>query len=586
MTCYLESIAPHDFPGGGGFSICNYTLSMLYKENLVCNNYWTVGNDNMPLIRYLGCTMTLYTQPEVDYLFYYNNSYPMVANKLTYMSTHPQIMLQTKHVKVIRCRKYTKNRRPFKKFFISPPSQMQNKWYFQHDLADIPLLQTMCTVCSLDRTFLHANAISTTMGFISLDVTQIQNHNFTDVGTTGYLPIHNEKLFAAPGAHPKIETIPIGDLIFLGNTDSNQEGTPIKSIPNSGSFQNKILKALTQPGFQGNPFYKEYLHPDTVIVKTTLSTGDLQTNYTNTTDKLKPAHFSIKQPLTINCRYNPFADKGTDNKVYLLKTSVSPHSDDWTPPGDADLIWSNLPLWLLTWGFLDYQKKCGTLSQIDTNTILVIASPYIQPKDRKIYVPIDYNFTVGSSPYENQHLIPSDYFKWHPKVRFQVQTVNNIGCTGPFTVKLPENISCEAHVGYKFHFKIGGEPAPMSILTNPSDQPKYNIPNNLLQTTSLQNPTTPIESYLWKFDERRGQLTKKAAQRITTDWETEKTLFSITDPSTYCPTTSKKEIQTTDSSTSEEEETSIETQLLHERRKQRLLRKRINKLLNRLAILE
>ncbi len=81
--------------------------------------------------------------------------------------------------------------------------------------------------------------------------------------------------------------------------------------------------------------------------------------------------------------------------------------------------------------------------------------------------------------------------------------------TGPNTIKLPDNISCEAHMKYKFIFKIGGEPAPMSILVDPQNQPNNTFPNNLLQTTSLQNPTTPVEHFLWRFDERRGQITKK-----------------------------------------------------------------------------
>nr|UGV38346.1 MAG: ORF1 [TTV-like mini virus] len=586
MCCYLESIAPHDWPGGGGFSILNFSLYTLYKENLIARNYWTASNQNMPLIRYLGCYITLYTQPEVDYIFYYNNSYPMTSNKLTYMSTHPNIMLQIKKAKIMRCRRYSKNRKPYRKFFVQPPSQMQNRWYFQHDIATTPLLQTMATVCSLDRTFLHANAQSTTMGFTSIDTTELTNHDFVNMGTQGYLPQHNQRLFAVgqiPLEH-KIESIQIGQLIFLGTTDYNQPGTQINHIPN-GQWLDKLTKALTNSGFMGNPFYKTWLHPDAVILKTTKDLNYLKQHYQNATTNLSAGDFSFKNSLTMDCRYNPFADKGKDNKVYLLKVSAGPHSDDLTPPAQPELIWDNLPLWLLTWGYIDFQKKCGIQSNIDTNSMLVIYSPYITPQKNKLYIPIDQTFIHGNSPWETDHLEPSDHQGWHPKVRFQVDTINSIASTGPYTVKLQDRISCEAHIGYKFIFKVGGEPAPMSISVDPTDQPKYNIPSNILQPNSLQSPTTPIEYYLWKFDERRGELTKKATERIKTDWGTQKDIFAITDPSTSVPVP-QKEIQTSDTSTSEEEETSIQDQLLHERRKQKLLRKRINRLLNRLTMLE
>ena len=127
----------------------------------------------------------------------------------------------------------------------------------------------------------------------------------------------------------------------------------------------------------------------------------------------------------------------------------------------------------------------------------------------------------------------------------------------------------------------------MATLTDPDKQPKYQIPNNLLRTPSLQSPTTPFEYLLWKFDERRGQITKKAAERITQYKETEKPILPITEPAFACPTTSSlQKAQTPDTSDSENEETTIEEQLLKQRKQQKLLRRGIQQLLNRLATLE
>nr|UGV36860.1 MAG: ORF1 [TTV-like mini virus] len=595
FNCYMESVAPHKFPGGGGFQIFNFSLETLYKENLILKNWWTVGNDNMPLIRYLGCCITLYRQAEVDYMFCYNNAYPMVATKLTYLSTHPQAMLLHKHTKIMTCKRHNRNKKPYKKLYIKPPSQLQNKWYFAADLANQPLLQMMTTACSLDRMFLNANAVSTTIGLTVLNIDIFRNHNYTEQTTTGYQPIHDQMLF---GIHSKkipeplnLKNVNVEDLIFLGNPNKYTEGTSFSELSNStyNTFDKKVDAIRTQSGYWGNPFHPIYLHPDVPMLRTTLDWNTFKQHYTSGTTKLNSTHptdFVLIDNKTRDIRYNPFKDKGDGNKVYLLKTDSTQHPDEWGPPADEDLIWSDFPLWLLTWGYLDFQKKCGTISTIDTKSVFVIQTKYIEGPQPKTYVLLDKSIINGHSPYDPDILIASDHFGYHPKVRFQVQSINALGTTGPAVAKLPEKISAEAHMGYKFYFKVGGQPPPMSLLDDPQNQPKYNIPNNFLQTTSLQNPTQPFEYYLWNFDERRGQLTKKATKRIQSDWDTEKTVFTIADSSSTCPTWTQKALQEKDSSTSEEEETPLEEALVLERRKQRLLRKRINLLLNRLTNIE
>lgn len=109
---------------------------------------------------------------------------------------------------------------------------MYNKWYFQKDIAHVPLLQTMCTAASLDRMFLHSNAISSTVGFTSLDILGFRNHNYSKTSTTGYIPLPNTLLFGVR-VKQNIKNIKITDLIFLGNPEDMTEGTPIGNIPQS-----------------------------------------------------------------------------------------------------------------------------------------------------------------------------------------------------------------------------------------------------------------------------------------------------------------------------------------------------------------
>lgn len=593
LPCYLESIAPEFWPGGGGFSIYNFSLNTLYQENSVLHNWWTTSNDNMPLIRFTGVKIILYRQETIDYLFSYNRNYPMQASMLTYTSTHPQAMLLNKHTIKVTCKQRSRSKKNYKVVKIKPPVQMMSKWYFQKDLAFLPLLQTMTTSCSLDRMFLNSAAVSSTIGFVSLDTEGFRNHNFTKFSTTGYYPIHEEKLFGCPNGQP-IEKLNIGLLTYLGNPQDFTEGIQIKNVPINAVGQEPRLKqqlkrARGEWGFQGNPFYSHYFHGDLRVLVTTKDWTYLETTYCNSDSHpqaLKTEDFKLKTQKWVNCRYNPFKDKGKGNKIYLLKTDSTQHPDEWTEPPTEDIVLEDLPLWLATWGYLDYQRKCGAQQQIDTNSVFVIYSKYIDPPTLKYYVPLDHPFLHGQSPY-SEDLFPSDRLNWHPKVRYQVQTVNHIACSGPTVAKLPEQISCEGHMRYQFYFKVGGQPAPMSTIIDPDKQPKYNIPGNILQTTSLQSPTTPFEYILYNFDQRRQQLTKTATKRIKTDKQTETDLLSITEAGIDCPVVSTKAQTTSDSSDEEEtKETSIEEQLKLQRREQKLLRRGIQQLLNRLTNIE
>lgn len=472
---------------------------------------------------------------------------------------------------------------------------MRNQWYFQKDLAFLPLFQLFTTCCSLDRMYLNSSAISTTTGFVSLDTNGFKSHNFPMHRTQPYEPVNNQILFGLSNGEYDIRKIKIGTLILLGDTYNNTEGTPlqevdIQAVGTETKFTQQLKKVKNSPGYWGNPFYHKYFYGDQRIIYSLISFDEIIQKYKQENETLNKSgtDFKFQTQDYIHCRYNPFKDKGQGNKIYLVNTDSGPHLDDWTPPTDEDIVTENIPLWLGFWGYLDFQRKCNTTNTIDNKTICVIKSPYIVPNTLTYYVPLDENFLHGQSPYED-HLIPSDNYGWHPKVRFQVQSINAIALCGPAVVKLPPQTSVEGHIKYDFYFKVGGQPAPMSALTAPDKQPKWitpNNPNNIFQTTSLQSPTSPFEYTLYNFDQRRGQITQKAAQRITSHQETESSFLPITDPSSCCPITPYKEQQTSDSSETEEDETPIETQLIQQRREQKLLRKRIKQLLNKLATLE
>nr|UGV38196.1 MAG: ORF1 [TTV-like mini virus] len=595
FVCYKDSTAPEHVPGGGGFSIMNFTLNALYEKHMYLENWWTTSNDNMPLIRFTGVTLYYYRQSEFDYLTQYVRQYPMNASLLKYTSTHPQAMLLHKNTLKITCKRNNRNKKPYKKLKIKPPSQMYNHWYFQKDIAHVPLLQLITTAASLDRMFLNSNSLSSTIGFTSLDQLGFLNHNYTKEGTQGYVAKPGQLLFGIHQGKYNIKTVKFSELIYMGNAVDLTEGTEAGHITANqyntitGTAYNttikKQLKYIQQtPNTWGNPF-NDAFHRTGGLITTSLAWEQIIGLATSDNTTLTDA-FTWKTTFTFPVRYNPFADKGVGNKLYLIKWKDAAHDTDWDTP-IPETLYENLPLWLMFWGYLDYFRKSGDTSTLDTTALIVIKTNYTFPKDKKLLIPLDQDFLEGRSPYmEQQETTASDRQNWHPKVRFQIRTANLIGSCGPGTIKLPPQQSAEAHLKYVFHFKLGGTPPPMATLTEPDKQPKYTTPDNVIQTPSLQSPTSPFEYILYNFDERRGTLTKKAAERITKYKETEQTVLPFTESALSCYTTPQEKTQTSETSDEEKEEMSLQEQLQLQRKQQRLLRKRINELLNRLTLLE
>nr|UGV36842.1 MAG: ORF1 [TTV-like mini virus] len=577
---YIDSTTPHKSPGGGGFSIMQFNLQGLYELFLKSQNYWTKSNCNLPLIRFNGVTLRLYRAEKVDYIVTIQQCYPMCCSDIMYMSTQPAIMMMTKGAIKVTCRQNNPNKKPYKQIRVSPPSQMLTKWYFQSLLAKSGLLLIKATATSFDRWYTHSYASSTTIGFTSLNTTTFQYHNFKQYPTTtGYKPQDNLWLWGVTqGEQPDPLKSKVKQLIFLGNTADLQEGQTLE--------QNKtnLDVYLTDKKKWGNPFYPHFFtynfdvfstnKPPSEIIKIAKQDNNLE----KTIQQAYPTTFVTRTiPLQTNCRYNPLADKGIGNKIFLV--SIVSDQETWHEPKDPKLMRENLPLWLLTWGWGDWQKKLGQIHHFDYDYVTVIKSPYIEPT-LNWYIPLDDSFTTWPplSPY-NTTLNQSDSQNWFPKNNFQVMSINQIASSGPGTVKLNKDQSCEAHALYKFHFKLGGCPAPMETICNPINEPVYPIPNNELQTPSLQSPTTPLETFLYKFDERRGQITAKAAKRLKTEYAPTEPFISTTG-TTALEVPSYERPPEEDSSTSEEEKEEMQQQLLYLQRKQRKLRKRVLQLLD------
>ncbi len=96
---YETSTVPPHLPGGGGWSCKVFTLNALYDSFKHCRNVWTGSNHNLPLVRYMGCKFTLYQSETQDYVFKYQNHYPMVSTIESYNACQPSMLMMDNRTK-------------------------------------------------------------------------------------------------------------------------------------------------------------------------------------------------------------------------------------------------------------------------------------------------------------------------------------------------------------------------------------------------------------------------------------------------------------------------------------------------------
>lgn len=534
---YEQSIVPEHWPGGGSFSVTQYTLDALYDMHNRCRNWWTGSNEDLPLCRYLGCQLKLYQCQYTDYILKVETELPSNSNKLTYPSTHPSIMLMSNKKYIIRNRQDKKKRKPYTKIWIPPPPQFQNKWYFQVDLYKTPLLQIHASTCNLNNPYLKPQNRSDNITFWTINTTSIQNREisvetdnswpFKKVGTFYYY-----MYYYTPGPLPNdTKTIKVTSLIPLANPRNYYAGQAYDELIHKPSISDYYTNFKD---YWGNIFHPDLEHIESFAYSRkspeAIATKMKELNNANTTwnqldESTEMALTPFNEPIYIPMQYNPNKDTGQDTQIYLLSNR---DGHGWDPPGIPELTLEGFPMWLGLWGYIDFQKRLKKVTNIDTSYIMVIKTHFTQKPQNIPLVIINESFTKGHSPYETTTL-PEDKNKWYPMVQYQTMEQNKILQTGPFTPNILNYQSDNISIFYKFYFQWGGSPPKNVNVENPAHQIQYPIPRNEYETTSLQNPGQAPESILYSFDHRHGNITTTALSRITKDWTIKEPLFTITD---------------------------------------------------------
>ena len=582
---YKISVPKEGLPNGGGFALIRFTLQALFEEHETAHNVWTKSNKNMPLFRYTGCDIKIYRPENVDLVVKFQRCYPMCCSKLLFTGSQPSIMMMSKGSKLIRCRRSVPNAKPYKKFKLAAPSQMTNKWYFQHNESQTGLLLIQVAAASFDNYYTSSEAESSTVTLNSLNTRIFKNLNFSTYPTYGYMPNSTYALWASNG-NDELE-----NLIWLGNTKKYQKGKMIKEVvadlATTQKWKEGLQKYMADEKNWGNPFYEQHLHHQSTLWRGTkaplLDLASTQA-YTGKTKATTAGLQKVTEDLFIQVRYNPFKDKGYENNIYILPNYTS-NEDNLQPLPDIDLQNPGFPNWLSGFGFQDYLIKLGKKSKINEHWIMLWKSNYFDPT-LPYYIFMDHWFLHGDSE-ELQGRTTWDDVNWYPQIQHQQGELNTLALCGPGAPKLGSTKLAEAKCEYRFYFKVGGCGAPVEKVKNPADQPTYATPTNILDQNSLQSPEEPIENFLYQFDWRRDQITETAAKRITQDYSIGKPLFTDAETTgTAVPIIQTHEKDLLSSETEETQKETLFQQLIDQRLKQKQLRQRIKQLMQTIQSLE
>nr|UGV35501.1 MAG: ORF1 [TTV-like mini virus] len=555
-TLYSESLVPKGEPGGGGWSIMQLSLRALYDEYLKFRCWWTKSNTGLPLVKYNGITIKLYRSSQTDYLFKYKTCPPFDVTEHDYLNTQPSRMLMDHRTIIVPRLDKQFKRRPYIKKRIYPPSLMQSKWYFQKDLYNCPLIMFTTSTCNLDQMYGPQNQLSYNMTLTSLNLDFFQNPQWKNIPDTGYKPkytgTYDTYLYTTHnGSEPDAWT----KLVPLFETTKYQDGQKITNV-----------NSVTNKSTWGNPFTQYNIDRD---VRYYYGPYPIKPGTTNQLVTPFPGVTQLDE-VYLEVRYNPMADNGKGNIVYIKPTSTTQGSF-LTLPQNENLIIRDFPLWLIFWGWEDWQRKLKDIHHIEHDYQIVIQTKFFEPK-RSAYLLLDKYFTQP----KKIDLTETDKANWYPKTEMQSEQLNQLALGGPATPKITDTRSIECHLNYKLSLKWGGCPAPMEIINDPSKQEKFPTPNIITEGLKIQDPNTDKESYIYMWDERHQELTKKAAKRIR-EYSSPTKYFAD-----YGPLDLPAEKETSPETTTEEEkETSPEEQLFQLKLQQRDLKRRIRHLLKK-----
>nr|UHK06895.1 MAG: ORF1 [Torque teno midi virus] len=478
FTNNSDKYVPPKAAGGGGFGCEVINLKWLFSQYIAHNNIWTTSNQYLDLCRYTGCKIKLFRHPYIDFAIFYERQPPFELDKLTYTELQPQNILLRKKRKILLSRQAKPFGKPYITIRVRPPKQMITKWFFQQDFCKYALLKLCASACDFSYPDINPKAVSTVLTLYALDYAFYNNSNWGNA-SKAYVPYGtSQTAYFRPPPY-----------------DTKKQAQTINS--NSLTAQEAISyeKGWFQPGLIGGALYVS-AQAETSSYKPTLTGA---------------------QPL-ITLRYNPQADDGVGNEVYLCSI-FSSHYDK--PSVTESYHLNNLPLWMAFYGYWDFLQQTTQDKGIMETHFFVVKSKALkcitQPDKQSYYPLVDKEFINGKWP-NDEYVTANDKTKWYLTCEHQRQSINNIVKSGPYVPKL-DNIpysNWQLNYQYTFFFKWGGPQTTDPPVEDPCTRKKYEVPDTLKQSLQISDPEKLVpESILHAWDFRRGIVTSTALKRMS-----------------------------------------------------------------------
>nr|USL90627.1 MAG: ORF1 [Torque teno virus] len=521
---HMDDTPPMGYTYGGNFTNLTFSLEGIYEQFLYHRNRWSRSNHDLDLARYRGTTLKLYRHATVDYIVSYNRTGPFEISDMTYLSTHPAMMLLQKHRIVVPSFLTKPKGRRSIKIRIKPPKLMLNKWYFTKDICSMGLFQLQATACTLHNPWLRDTTKSPVIGFRVL-----KNSIYTDLsnlpekdGTRQAIRKHLHPT-SLTGSPPNAKGWEYSYTKLMAPTyyEANRNST-YNWLNYQTNYETTFKKFSEKQTEKLKLIQNEYMYhyPGTqtfdIISKNTLSHDyGIYSPYW-----LTPTRISLDwaTPWTY-VRYNPLSDKGLGNCIYAQWCSESSNAVDQRK---SKCILRDLPLWCMCYGYIDWIVKSTGVSSAVTDMRVMIRCPYTEPalvgaSQETGYCVVSDTFCNGDMPFLAPYIPINWWVKWYPNIAHQKEVLEAIVDCGPFVPRDQSSPSWEITIGYKMDWLWGGSPLPSQAIDDPCQKPTHELPDPDRHPRMLQvsDPTQlGPKTVFHKWDWRRGMLSKRSIKRV------------------------------------------------------------------------
>ncbi|BAA93583.1 unnamed protein product [Torque teno virus 29] len=524
---HMDDFPPMGYSYGGNFTNLTFSLEGIYEQFLYHRNRWSRSNHDLDLARYKGTTLKLYRHHTLDYIVSYNRTGPFQISDMTYLSTHPALMLLQKHRIVVPSLLTKPKGKRSIKVRIKPPKLMLNKWYFTKDICSMGLFQLQATACTLYNPWLRDTTKSPVIASrvlknsIYTNLSNLPEHNGARESIRNKL--HPESLTGSVPNQKGWEysyTKLMAPIYYQANRNSTYNWLNYQQNYSQTyqAFKQKMNNNLTLIQQEYMYHYPNSVTTDIIGKNTLTHDWGIYSPYW-----LTPTRISLDwgTPWTY-VRYNPLADKGIGNAVYAQWCSEQTSNLDTKK---SKCIMKDLPLWCIFYGYVDWIIKSTGVSSAVTDMRVAIISPYTEPaligsSPEVGYIPVSDTFCNGDMPFLAPYIPVGWWIKWYPMIAHQKEVFEAIVNCGPFVPRDQTTPSWEITMGYKMDWLWGGSPLPSQAIDDPCQKPTHELPDPDRHPRMLQvsDPTKlGPKTVFHKWDWRRGMLSKRSIKRVQED---------------------------------------------------------------------